>query len=466
MTEVFDEDSLRFETVEITTSSTEIIIKAQTNKAVVNLSPFQIDFYENEFLVVSVNSNKLMKFEHLREKAEAWDDPESWEETFMGVVDTKPNGPEAVAMDFFFPQAELLFGLPEHADSFALTTTVGAEPYRLYNLNINDYEIDSRTPLSGSIPVLYGHGQNKTAGVFWHNSADTFVDIHDMRTAHFISETGIVDFFLFLGPSPNEAFAQYTTITGVANLPQLHTLAYHQSHWNYMTQDDVIEVINSFDRNNIPLDTVWLDTEYTDDKMYFTWNNKTFPQPLEMMRRMNLTRRQLTVIVSPHVKVDNDYQFYKTNHDRGFFVKTKTGQDFEGNCLPGLSKYVDYFNPEARRFYADQYLLENFVDSSADTGIWHDMNEPTVFSSPERTLPKDSVHYGGIEHRNVHNLYGHMQVKGTFDGLMRRNYETERPFILTRSFFSGTQKYVKSLKLSRFHFKNLQKAFRKQPNGS
>lgn len=42
--------------------------------------------------------------------------------------------------------------------------------------------------------------------------------------------------------------------------------------------------------------------------------------------------------------------------------------------------------------------------------VWIDMNEPSVFDGPEQTLPKDAVHYGGWEHRELHNLYGFYQV--------------------------------------------------------
>lgn len=34
------------------------------------------------------------------------------------------------------------------------------------------------------------------------------------------------------------------------------------------------------------------------------------------------------------------------------------------------------------------------------------MNEPSVFNGPEITMHKDCVHYGGWEHRDVHNVYG------------------------------------------------------------
>jgi mannosyl-oligosaccharide alpha-1,3-glucosidase len=67
------------------------------------------------------------------------------------------------------------------------------------------------------------------------------------------------------------------------------------------------------------------------------------------------------------------------------------------------------------------------------------MNEPSAFEGPEATVPRDALHYGGIEHRNIHNMYGFLQTKATYDGLLRRGNGEIRPFILTRSFFSGSQ---------------------------
>lgn len=39
------------------------------------------------------------------------DEPGAWEEDFQNFHDSKPNGPEAIALDFTFPQAEVLFGM-------------------------------------------------------------------------------------------------------------------------------------------------------------------------------------------------------------------------------------------------------------------------------------------------------------------------------------------------------------------
>lgn len=116
-----------------------------------------------------------------------------------------------------------------------------------------------------------------------------------------------------------------------------------------------------------------------------------------------------------------------------------------GSCWPGNSSYADWFNPVVRKYFADRYLLENFKTTTKDVFIWNDMNEPSVFDGPEMTMPKDNIHKtetGPYEHRVVHNMYGLMHVMSTFNGLVRRGHGKLRPFILTRSHFSGSQRYA------------------------
>uniref|UniRef100_A0A182N0N9 Glucosidase II subunit alpha n=1 Tax=Anopheles dirus TaxID=7168 RepID=A0A182N0N9_9DIPT len=461
-------------------------------KATVQVTPFKVDFYQHDRLVVTANGKGMMRFEHLRRKPEPKqelpedgqkpegddgadqqqqddppaDDPGAWEENFKSHHDSKPKGPEGLALDFTFPQAKVVFGVPEHADSFALrhTATKGTDPYRLYNLDVFEYELNNGMALYGSVPVVYGHGETNTAGVFWLNAAETWVDVFSANrdtdvvsslvnlvswnsqteppAVNFISESGIVDVFVLMGPSPTDAFRQYTDLTGKAPLPQLYAIAYHQCRWNYNDEKDVETVSAKFDEHDIPMDTMWLDIEYTDGKRYFTWDHHKFPHPVEMIRNLTELGRHLTVIIDPHIKRDSGYFFHNECTDRGLYVKNKDGGDYEGWCWPGAASYVDFFSPDARRHYADQYLLENFREQSERVGIWNDMNEPSVFNGPEVTMLKDNVHHGGLEHRDVHNLYGHMQLIATFDGLLRRGHGRLRPFILTRAHFAGSQRYA------------------------
>ncbi|XP_070495450.1 neutral alpha-glucosidase AB [Chironomus tepperi] len=476
----------KYEAIKVTSTGTDITVKCGENKAIIYGAPFKIEFYQNDVLTISANSKAKMHFEHLRRRQDSppppenenehneneapvqdqnHEEPGTWEENFKSHHDVKPNGPSAVALDFTYHQANILFGIPEHADSFALKTTVGnGDPYRLYNLDVFEYELNSRMALYGSVPVVYGHGQKSASGIYWQNAAETWVDIagtaseqnvmesivsfvagsrqQDAPSAHFISESGIIDVFVMLGPSPNDAFKQYTALTGSGNLPQMFAIGYHQCRWNYNDQQDVMQVAHKFDEHDIPMDTMWLDIEYTDSKKYFTWDHQKFPNAVEMMKNLTDMGRHLTFIIDPHIKRDSGYFFHNDCTDRGYYIKNKDGKDYEGWCWPGSASYPDFFDPEIRKYYADQYLLENFKENARDTGIWNDMNEPSVFNGPEITMPKDNLHYGGWEHRDVHNLYGQMQLVGTFDGLLRRAQNELRPFILTRAHFSGTQRYA------------------------
>lgn len=39
------------------------------------------------------------------------------------------------------------------------------------------------------------------------------------------------------------------------------------------------------------------------------------------------------------------------------------------------------------------------------------MNEPSVFDGPEISMPRDNIHAGGWEHRDVHNINGMLFVR-------------------------------------------------------
>lgn len=56
-------------------------------------------------------------------------------------------------------------------------------------------------------------------------------------------------------------------------------------------------------------------------------------------------------------------------------------------------------------------------------------------------MPRDALHYGGVEHRELHNAYGYYFHMATAEGLMRRGEGKDRPFVLSRALFAGSQRY-------------------------
>ena len=53
----------------------------------------------------------------------------------------------------------------------------GGDPYRLYNLDVFQYELYNPMALYGSVPLLWAHSPRRTVAIFWLNAAETWVDI-------------------------------------------------------------------------------------------------------------------------------------------------------------------------------------------------------------------------------------------------------------------------------------------------
>uniref|UniRef100_A0A671RCY5 Neutral alpha-glucosidase AB-like n=1 Tax=Sinocyclocheilus anshuiensis TaxID=1608454 RepID=A0A671RCY5_9TELE len=463
-------------------NSLVLSLGGKDQRLIVSAQPFRLDIVEGPQVLMSLNSRGLLAFEHLRARKDTsishkisstvgsmWDSlkkeedkPGMWEETFKSHTDSKPNGPSSISLDFSLPGVEHVYGIPEHADTLKLKNTDGSDPYRLYNLDVFQYELHNPMALYGAVPVLISHSTDRTMGIFWLNAAETWVDISSntagktvfgkildfvqvsnevpQTDVRWISESGLIDVFIMLGPKPADVFTQYASLTGTQSFPPLSALAYHQCRWNYNDQEDVKTVDQGFDEHDIPYDFIWLDIEHADGKRYFTWDPSNFPQPKEMLQGLMDKRRKLVAIVDPHIRVDSGYKIHNEIRSKNFYVKNKDGGDYEGWCWPGNSGYPDFTNPEMRAWWASQFAYDQYEGSMENQYIWNDMNEPSVFNGPEVTMHKDALH-GVWEHRDVHNLYGLYVQKATADGLILRSGGVQRPFVLTRAFFAGSQRY-------------------------
>ena len=97
------------------------------------------------------------------------------------------------------------------------------------------------------------------------------------------------------------------------------------------------------------------------------------------------------------------------------------------------------------------YDPKDYIWNDPNVGVWIDMNEPACFELTDKTMPKSNFHTvelmnskGAVEerlveHRDVHSLYGYYSSQVTYHALRARS--AERPFILSRSFYPGSQRY-------------------------
>jgi alpha 1,3-glucosidase len=212
-------------------------------------------------------------------------------------------GPEGFSVDITFPGTEHIYGLAEHASPLSLRSTDGSaegtfsEPYRLYNVDIFEYEADSPMSLYGNIPMVHAQTSKHSVGVLNLVGSETLVDVKHPKSGvqtQWMSESGIMDLFILPGPRPKDLFRQYAGLTGYTPIPPLWSIAYHQCRWNYLDQHDVLDVNRRFDEEDIPLDVTWLDIEYAAEHKYFDWDKKQFPDPVKMQNEVGALGRKVS----------------------------------------------------------------------------------------------------------------------------------------------------------------------------
>lgn len=407
---------------------------------------FQINVKYDSADVLTVNSDNMLNFEHYRTLEENFENINEEEEPFNmfkdSFADSKsdsiPLGPESVALDFKFHGISNLYGIAEHADSLRLRDTSNIDPYRLYNVDVFQYKLNSTLPMYGSIPFVVGIKESLSIGLFWMNPSDTWIDIqygHSDSSTHWMSESGIIDFIVIVQETPKLVTESYVNITGKPMLPLLSSVGYHQCRWNYNDEKDVLTVDSLMDKWQIPYDFLWLDLEYTDQKQYFTWKPDAFPNPTRMLSKLAFLGRNLVTLIDPHIK--SNYHISEAIIAAKVYVRNALNKPFFGQCWPGESIWIDTFNPLASKLWSK--FVQTFISTPSNLYIWNDMNEPSIFDGPETTAPKDLLHYNGFEERSVHNLYGLTVHQATYDSFVDMN-PNKRPFVLTRSFFSGSQR--------------------------
>ena len=267
---------------------------------------------------------------------------------------------------------------------------------------------------------------------------------------------GELDVYLFCGPTPADVTEQITRLTGRPFMPPLWALGYHQSRWGYKSDEEMRRLVQNFRSADIPLDVLHFDIDYMRGYRDFTWHPERFSEPKTLLDDLRGEGVRAVTILDPGVKNDLDgYGAAERGAEREVFIKNPDGSRFVGYCWPGEALFPDYTREEVRRWWGDE-LKESHIDTGV-AGVWVDMNEPSIFDAPfdteeipyQKPMPLATPQGGKEEvthtttHAEVHNLYGHLMARATFEGL-HAHRPNERPWVLTRSAFVGTQRYAAS----------------------
>nr|XP_060635574.1 sucrase-isomaltase, intestinal-like [Anolis sagrei ordinatus] len=344
-----------------------------------------------------------------------------------------------------------------------------------HNMNDVTYGMYSRDQSPKMYANLYGvhpfymciESDSNTHGVLFLNSNAQDVTLSPEPSLTFRTIGGILDFYVFLGPTPENVIQQYTEAIGRPHLPPYWSLGYQLSRWGYPSIDVVKQTVKRMEQYGIPHDVQYADIDYMDNNLDFTYDKDNYAGLPEYIQELKKDGLHYIIILDPFLSKDQSrgsYQPYELGQQLGLWVNNSDGVTAAvGKALPpGESVYPDYLNPQTADWWT--YMCAEFHNVLPYDGIWIDMNEPSNFLNGQypacahnnlnyppyiprisdsslfhSTLCPDSSTYLG-RHYDTHSLFGWAEAPPTFRAVQQAT--GKRPFVLSRSTFVGNGKYA------------------------
>ncbi len=323
-------------------------------------------------------------------------------------------------------------------------TDLNLKGRRFMNWGTDHYGYSKNSdPLYKNIPIYYGLHKGLAYGIFFDNSFKSYFDFGSERNGatSFWAQGGEMNYYFIAGPALIDASTRYTKLTGTPEMPPMWSLGFQQCKWSYYPEENVMDVAQTMRKWGIPCDAIYLDIDYMDGFRCFTWDKEKFPNPKKMVDNLRNMGFRTMVIIDPGIKVDKNYPVFNEGLEKGYYCKRPDGHFVIGKVWPGDCYFPDFTNPEVREWWAGLY--KELIEDIGVDGVWNDMNEPALFEVESKTFPDDVMHdYDGnlCSHRKGHNVYGMQMARATAEGV-KRFAGGKRPLIITRSGYSGLQRY-------------------------
>ncbi|MBV6644276.1 MAG: DUF5110 domain-containing protein [Cyclobacteriaceae bacterium] len=276
---------------------------------------------------------------------------------------------------------------------------------------------------------------SKGYGILWDNYSQTkFKD--DESGMSFWSEIGDgIDYYLVAGNTMDEAISGYRDLTGKAPMLPKWAYGYWQSKERYKTQQEVLDIVKGYRDRKLPLDLIVQDWRYWGDD-FDLWsstvmNSKRYPNPKMMINKLHQDYNTRFMIVF--------WPMLGKATDVGQEM-IQSGYVYDYDAGPRV--LYDAFNPKARDLYW-KHLNNNLFSIGVDAW-WMDGSEPELWEVLDqehiiKETKKAGNIYPGSAARYL-NPFTLLNTQGVYEN-QRATSEDKRVCILTRSAFSGQQRY-------------------------
>ncbi|EMP38939.1 Maltase-glucoamylase, intestinal [Chelonia mydas] len=304
-----------------------------------------------------------------------------------------------------------------------------------HNMNFVNYAMFSRDQPPTPFTNLYGvhpfymciENDSNAHGILLLNSNAQDITLSPNPSLTFRTIGGILDFYVFLGPTPEYVVQQYTEAIGRPHFPSYWSLGFQLSRYGYDSLDVVKKTVNRMRQYGIPYDVQYGDIDYMDRRLDFTYDKENYAGLPEYIQQLKKDGMHYVIILDPFLSKDEapgTYWPYELGQEMGIWVNNSDG------VTPAVGKDMN----EPANFGTGQY----------PGCALNDLNYPPYvpriidYSLAQKTLCPDSKTYLG-DHYNTHSLFGWSQTPPTFVAVQKAT--GKRAFVLSRSTFVGSGKY-------------------------
>ena len=399
--EVYNKEShavvLEPDTVSLVVEEDESSIKLDTDGIDISIvkSPFQLIYYYNDEIVISEKAGYSKGKEHQK-------------------------------LDFNLEEKEMIFG----GGARALGMNRRGNRLELYNRAHYGYE-DRSELLNYTLPIVLS---SEKYLLHFDNAPIGFLDLDSEKNNTLTYETigGRKTYQLIVGNSWENIVDSFTNLTGKQPMPPRWAIGNFSSRFGYHSQKEVLETIQKFKDENIPVDAVILDLFWFGKEMMGTMGNlefesDSFPEPQKMISRLAEQGVKTILVTEPFILTTSNRWEEAVKNE--VLATDKKGKPFTYDFYFGNTGLVDIFKPEARDWF---WHIYKDLTKMGISGWWGDLGEPEVH-------PAELQHVTGSANE-MHNIYGHSWAQLIHEGY-REDFPEQRPFILMRAGAAGSQRY-------------------------
>ncbi|WP_334019561.1 TIM-barrel domain-containing protein [Alteromonas sp. S015] len=337
---------------------------------------------------------------------------------------------ESVSLSFTLDQNEKLYGGGQRV----LGMDRRSHSMPLYNKAHYGYTTSSNQMYFGLSAVM----SSKHYSVLFDNTASGNLDMGSSAADEllFSAKGGRASYIMVLGENLDDTVTNTVAVTGKQPLPPRWLLGNFASRFGYKSQNEVMDVVDAFNTQDIPVDAVVLDLYWfgKDIKGHMgnlSWDTTAFPEPEKMITTLREQDVKTVLITEPFILTTSKQ--WESAVANNALAQNDNGAPYTFDFYFGNTGLVDVFS-EAGQDWFWQYYEKLAAQGVA--GWWGDLGEPEVHPDDIQHIWQ-STKVNGAE---VHNAYGHQWAKTVYNNLTELQPDT-RPFVLMRSGFLGSQRY-------------------------